>query len=168
MFTAKQYRAKAAEYTELLKATSLPAEIREFRKLEQSYLTLAENEEWMADNGDMPTNENDLLRQESAVFLRVFEPKFNPNLDRAARIKIFKQTLARCTHNERILLLGIVHDRRIVGITRADVVACFSEQFFAPCPLPPAPSPPVTPVKAKTNRKVYEPFLPLRSIGIVQ
>jgi hypothetical protein len=28
----------------------LPAEIREFRKLEQSYLTLAENEEWMADN----------------------------------------------------------------------------------------------------------------------
>jgi hypothetical protein len=28
----------------------LPAEIREFRKLEQSFLTLAENEEWMADN----------------------------------------------------------------------------------------------------------------------
>ena len=50
MFTAKQYRAKAAEYTELLKAASLPAEIREYRRLEQSYLTLAENEEWMADN----------------------------------------------------------------------------------------------------------------------
>jgi len=50
MFTAKQYRAKAAEYTELLKAASLPAETREFRKLEQSYLMLAENEEWMADN----------------------------------------------------------------------------------------------------------------------
>jgi hypothetical protein len=50
MFTAKQYRAKAAEYTELLKATSLPAEIREFRRLERSCLTLAENEEWMADN----------------------------------------------------------------------------------------------------------------------
>src|SRR5438876_9487289 len=50
MFTAKQYRAKAAEYTELLKAASLPAEIREFRRLERSYLTLAENEEWMADN----------------------------------------------------------------------------------------------------------------------
>jgi hypothetical protein len=50
MFTAKQYRAKAAEYTELLKAASLPAETREFRRLEQSYLTLAENEEWMADN----------------------------------------------------------------------------------------------------------------------
>ena len=50
MFTAKQYRAKAAEYTELLKAARLPAETQEFRKLEQSYLTLAENEEWMADN----------------------------------------------------------------------------------------------------------------------
>jgi hypothetical protein len=48
MFTAKQYRAKAAEYTELLKA----AETREFRRLEQSYLTLADNEEWMADNRD--------------------------------------------------------------------------------------------------------------------
>jgi hypothetical protein len=50
MSTAKQYRAKAAEYTELLKVTGLPAEAREFRKLEQSYLTLAENEEWLADN----------------------------------------------------------------------------------------------------------------------
>ena len=50
MFTAKQYRAKAAEYTELLKAASLPAEIREFRRLERSYLTLAENAEWMANH----------------------------------------------------------------------------------------------------------------------
>ena len=50
MFTAKQYRAKAAEYAELLKVASLPAEAREFWKLEQSYLTLAENDEWMADN----------------------------------------------------------------------------------------------------------------------
>ena len=50
MSTAKQYRAKAAEYTETLKAASLPAETREFRRLEQSYLTMAENEEWMAEN----------------------------------------------------------------------------------------------------------------------
>jgi hypothetical protein len=52
MSTAKQYRAKAAEYTELLRAARSPAEAREFRKLEQSYLTLAENEEWMVDNFD--------------------------------------------------------------------------------------------------------------------
>ena len=50
MSTAKQYRAKAAEFAELLKMTSSPAEAREFRKLEQSYLTLAENEDWMAAN----------------------------------------------------------------------------------------------------------------------
>ena len=50
MSTAQQYRAKAAEFTELLKTTSAPAETREFRKLEQSYLTLAENAEWIADN----------------------------------------------------------------------------------------------------------------------
>ena len=50
MVTANQYRTKAAEYSELLKAATLPAETREFRRLEQSYRTLAENEEWMADN----------------------------------------------------------------------------------------------------------------------
>jgi hypothetical protein len=50
MFTANQFRTKAAEYSELLKAATLPAETREFRRLEQSYRTLAENEEWMADN----------------------------------------------------------------------------------------------------------------------
>lgn len=52
MCTAKKYRVKAAELTELLKTASLPAEIREFRSLEQSYVTLAENDEWMADNLD--------------------------------------------------------------------------------------------------------------------
>jgi hypothetical protein len=55
MLTADQYRAKAAEYTELLKAASLPAEGREFRRLERSYLVLAENEEWIADNRDKIT-----------------------------------------------------------------------------------------------------------------
>ena len=50
MSMAKQYRAKAAEFAELSKAAHLPAETRKFRKLEQSYLTLAENEEWMTDN----------------------------------------------------------------------------------------------------------------------
>jgi hypothetical protein len=52
MLTAAQYRAKAAEYAELLKAASLPGEVHEFRRLERSYLMLAENEEWMADNRD--------------------------------------------------------------------------------------------------------------------
>jgi hypothetical protein len=55
MFKAEQYRAKAGEYSELLKVASLPAEDHEFRRLERSYLMLAENEEWMAHNRDKIT-----------------------------------------------------------------------------------------------------------------
>jgi len=49
MFSAGQYRAKAAEFTALLPDTPRsPNETREFRDLEMTYTTLAENEEWMA------------------------------------------------------------------------------------------------------------------------
>ena len=49
MFTAEQYRAKAAEFRAFLTNTPRsPKETREFRDLEQTYTTLAENEEWMA------------------------------------------------------------------------------------------------------------------------
>jgi hypothetical protein len=47
MFTAKQYRAKAAEYRGLLAVPRSPAEASEFRNLEQTYTTLADNEEWL-------------------------------------------------------------------------------------------------------------------------
>jgi hypothetical protein len=50
MSTAEQYRAKAAEIAELLKTASAPAEIRKLRDLAQSYVTLAENEDWLAGN----------------------------------------------------------------------------------------------------------------------
>ena len=43
MFPAKQYRAKAAEYAELVKTASNADEEREFRKLEMSFLALASN-----------------------------------------------------------------------------------------------------------------------------
>jgi hypothetical protein len=49
MFTADQFRAKAAEFRALLtNIARSPNETREFRDLEQTYTTLAENEEWMA------------------------------------------------------------------------------------------------------------------------
>jgi hypothetical protein len=49
MFTAEQYRAKAAEFSAFLTNTPRsPKETSEFRDLEQTYTTLAENEEWMA------------------------------------------------------------------------------------------------------------------------
>jgi ferric-dicitrate binding protein FerR (iron transport regulator) len=48
MFTAEQYRAKAAEFRALLTNAPRSAnETREFRDLEQTYMMLAENEEWM-------------------------------------------------------------------------------------------------------------------------
>jgi hypothetical protein len=53
MFSAEQYRAKAAEFrTLLMNMRCSPNETSEFRNLEQTYTTLAENEEWMAINID--------------------------------------------------------------------------------------------------------------------
>jgi hypothetical protein len=53
MFSAEQYRMKAAEYTALLSnIPRSPHETSELRNLEQTYTTLAENEEWMAINID--------------------------------------------------------------------------------------------------------------------
>ncbi len=52
MVTPTQFRAKAAEYTELVKGAKTPDEAREFQKLEQSFTTLANNEQWLSDNHD--------------------------------------------------------------------------------------------------------------------
>ena len=62
MFSAEQYRAKAAEFRTLLtNMRRSPNETSEFRNLEQTYTTLAENEEWMAINIDktIQPGEND-------------------------------------------------------------------------------------------------------------
>jgi hypothetical protein len=50
MFTAEQYRGKAAEYAGLMKQTDVPREVREFHDLERTFSVLADNEEWLADN----------------------------------------------------------------------------------------------------------------------
>ena len=52
MFTAKQFRAKAAESAESLKHTNVPSEIRELQRSKQSFSALAENEDWLANNFD--------------------------------------------------------------------------------------------------------------------
>jgi hypothetical protein len=52
MFTANQFRAKAAEYAELLKNTDNPSEIKEFQRSKHSYSQLAHNEDWLAANFD--------------------------------------------------------------------------------------------------------------------
>jgi hypothetical protein len=50
MFTAQQYRTKAGEYEALLKVTQSPADTAEFRDLQQSYMSLADNLDWLANN----------------------------------------------------------------------------------------------------------------------
>ncbi len=52
MFTAKQFREKAAESVELLKHTDVPSEIRKLERAKDSYAALAENEDWLATNFD--------------------------------------------------------------------------------------------------------------------
>jgi hypothetical protein len=58
MFSTEQYRAKAREYAEWAKATISPNEAHEFKMLEQSFTTLADNEQWLAENHDKTVNAN--------------------------------------------------------------------------------------------------------------
>jgi hypothetical protein len=52
MSAAEQYRAKAAEFRNSLDNSSSPGEAKEVLRLERTYITLAENEEWLARNAD--------------------------------------------------------------------------------------------------------------------
>jgi hypothetical protein len=52
MFTAKQFRQKAAESAESLKHTDVPSEIRKLERAKDSFAALAENEDWLATNFD--------------------------------------------------------------------------------------------------------------------
>lgn len=49
MFSSKQYRDKAAEYSERGKTANSANETREFAQLEKSFTALADNEQWLAD-----------------------------------------------------------------------------------------------------------------------
>jgi hypothetical protein len=52
MFTHKQFRTKAAEYSQLVKTANSPNEVREYQELERSFSTLADNAQWLRDNHD--------------------------------------------------------------------------------------------------------------------
>ena len=64
MFTPKQFRAKATEYAELVEKTNIPEEAREFRRREQSFVALASNEEWLANNFEKTLHQSDQDREE--------------------------------------------------------------------------------------------------------
>ncbi len=52
MFKSKQFRAKSAKYGELIKGSDDPGEIRKLQGSKDSFSSLADNEEWLADNFD--------------------------------------------------------------------------------------------------------------------
>ena len=59
MTTPNQYRAHADKYSELIKGTDKPDEIREFKRLEHSFTELAENDDWMANNSNKTVQRED-------------------------------------------------------------------------------------------------------------
>jgi hypothetical protein len=52
MCTAKQYRVKATEYKERADSATAPDEKLELQNLEQTFSTLADNEQWLSNNHD--------------------------------------------------------------------------------------------------------------------
>jgi hypothetical protein len=60
MFTAEQFRAKAAESAESLKRTDVPSEIRELQRSKESFSQLAQNEDWLAENFDKIIKSQDI------------------------------------------------------------------------------------------------------------
>ncbi len=52
MFTPQQYRSKADEYTELAKTANNDRDLHRLRNLERSFVQMADNEQWLADNHD--------------------------------------------------------------------------------------------------------------------
>ncbi len=71
MFTADQFRKKAAEFAELTKTTKVPSKIREFQRSKQSFSDLAQNEDWLADNFDKMIRSRDIHAQDEVVGKRL-------------------------------------------------------------------------------------------------
>jgi hypothetical protein len=67
MFTAEEFRVKAAEYARLLKQTENPDEIRDLDRLQKSFALLAQNEDWLAHNFDKVVHLQDIALQPEPV-----------------------------------------------------------------------------------------------------
>ena len=55
-----QFRAKADEYTDLASSADSPESARAFQKLERSFRTLADNEQWLSEHHDQTVHALDL------------------------------------------------------------------------------------------------------------
>jgi hypothetical protein len=66
MFTAEEFRVKAAEYAELLKHTDNPNEARDLKRLRESLARSADNEDWLAHNFDKIVHSQDVVPRTDA------------------------------------------------------------------------------------------------------
>ena len=72
MFTAEQFRAKAAQSAESMKKAVVPSEINRFDRSVESFSQLAQNESWLADNYDkMIRSHDDVVVEDGAVTKRL-------------------------------------------------------------------------------------------------
>jgi hypothetical protein len=80
MFTVQQYRTKADEYAALLETARSPAETTEYRELQQTYTSFADNLDWLAANAGktvssdanhLPNIERNKRREERAEQERI-------------------------------------------------------------------------------------------------
>ena len=67
MFTAEQFRTKAAESAEKIKNTDVPSEIRKTERSMRSYSLLAQNEDWLADNFDKMLRQQVVLSEDEVL-----------------------------------------------------------------------------------------------------
>ncbi len=71
MFTAEQFRMKAAESGKSIKNTDVPSEIRKFERSMESFSQLAQNEDWLANNFDKMIRSQDVPSEDGAVGKRL-------------------------------------------------------------------------------------------------
>lgn len=67
MFTAEEFRVRAAEYAEKLRHTNNPSEVRDLNRLKESFTLLAKNEDWLARNFDRIVHAQDVAPQPEAA-----------------------------------------------------------------------------------------------------
>ncbi len=71
MFTADQFRARAAESAESLKHTDVPSQISELQRSKQRFSLLAQNEDWLAASFDNMIRPQDVLSEDEVVGKRL-------------------------------------------------------------------------------------------------
>ncbi len=69
MFNPKEYRDKAEDCSERGKTASGPGESHEFERLEKSYSTLADNEQWLSNNHHKTVHASDAAVPAGAALL---------------------------------------------------------------------------------------------------